>query len=42
MSIKHVLTHRAHCIGLLFQGLDDRVAAKMRDRGVSWCPLNNL
>ena len=42
MSIKHMLTHRAYRIGLLFQGLDERAATKMRDRGVSWCPLNTL
>jgi hypothetical protein len=39
-SIKDVLAHRAHWIGLFFQWLDEgRSSAQMPDHGVKWSEL---
>ncbi len=38
-SIKDILTHRAHWIGLFFQWLAEGEAAKMPDHGVKWNAL---
>jgi hypothetical protein len=38
-SIKDVLAHRAHWIGLFFQWLDEGEAAEMPDHGVKWSDL---
>ncbi len=38
-SIKDILTHRAHWIGLFFQWLDEGDAAAMPDHGVKWSEL---
>lgn len=38
-SIKDILTHRAHWIGLFFQWLEEGEAAQMPDHGVKWNEL---
>lgn len=35
-SIKDIVTHRAHWIGLFFQWLEEGAAAQMPDHGVKW------
>ena len=35
-SVKDILTHRAHWIGLYFQWLDEGEEAQMPDHGVKW------
>jgi hypothetical protein len=40
-SIKDVLAHRAHWIGLFFQWLEEGAAAKMPDHGVKWSELKH-
>jgi len=39
VSIKDVLTHRAHWSGLFFQWLEEGEAAQMPDHGVKWNQL---
>jgi hypothetical protein len=38
-SIKDVIAHRAHWIGLFFQWLDEGEQAQMPDHGVKWSEL---
>lgn len=40
-SIKDVVSHRAHWIGLFFQWLEEGAAAQMPDHGVKWSELKS-